>query len=208
VPLRIAALVVLPACLVQEIDLRSPTDPQPLVETCPANQRFVSGSGCVDCVTMEDPLLTCPCAWAYYQPGPLPYCDAPEAYYVCLPCSGDIDTCNAYDATSGTSQDCFLLESCCDQLAADPGSTPCCEEPDLLRCVIDPAGASGERLVGCQPPDCCQGDPCPGGPPDCEPWQSCSAGTCTPACHPTLEVCDVIASGGGLACVCNEVIAP
>jgi hypothetical protein len=179
---RLLLLTALPACVVQEIDLRTPPEP-PLVPTCDPGQRFIEGRGCVPCETMPPPLTTCPCGWWEFTPTDLFYCDTPGAYYHCMPCTGDIDDCNAYDPASGTSTNCFLLERCCEDLAEDPDSTPCCADPDILRCALDPGGSGA--LVGCLPSDCC-----------------------APACHPTLEVCDVVASEGNLVCVCNEVIAP
>ena len=183
--MRLLLIAALPACLVQEIDLRTPPDPQALVVTCAADQRFIEGRGCVHCETMPPPLTTCPCGWWEFQPTDLPYCDTPEAFYQCLPCTGDINSCNAYDPTNGRAHDCFLLERCCDQLAEDADSTPCCEQPDLVRCALEPYPENAGALVGCLPPNCCN-----------------------PACHPTLEVCDVVASQGDLVCVCNEAIAP
>jgi hypothetical protein len=178
------ALLLLPACVVQELDLRSRGDGQPLVVHCEPGHRYAAEQGCVPCRVLDDPREACPCSWQY-EDADLPYCDAPEAFFRCLPCTGDMETCNAYDAATGTSKDCFLLASCCAQLAADAGSTACCQEPDQLHCVIDPGSDPQAARVGCLPPDCC-----------------------SPACNPSTETCDVVVHGDGLACVCNEVIAP
>jgi len=183
VSVRLLLLAALPACLVQEIDLRTPPDPQALVMTCPTGQRFIEDRGCVHCETLPPPLTTCPCGWLAFQPADLPYCDTPEAFYHCLPCAGDIDSCNSYNPADGTSSDCFLLERCCQQLAEDADSTACCAEPDVVRCALEPEQTGA--LVGCLPRNCCN-----------------------PACHATREVCAVVASEGDLVCVCNEALAP
>jgi hypothetical protein len=177
-------LLLLPACVVQEIDLRGHRDGSLLPEECDSGHRFAGEQGCVPCRVLGEPLAVCPCGWQY-EAAELPYCDTPEAYFRCLPCTGAIETCNAYDAATQTSRDCFLLASCCSQLAADPGSEPCCQESEELRCVVDPSSNPPAARVGCLPAACC-----------------------SPACDPLTETCDLVVHGEELVCVCNEVIAP
>ncbi len=206
-PVRWLWCLALPACLVQEVDLRTTTD-RSRADRCGDRQRWIHGAGCVDCIAKPDPREVCPCGWAY-EPAGLPYCDDARAFYTCTACTGTIESCGAYDPPAGTSDNCFLLGTCCAQLAEDPDSIPCCREPDLVRCVRDPTAAGAPSyLVGCLSAGCCEGAPCPGGDGECEAWQTCEHGVCAPACRPGVQVCDVVASHGELVCVCNQVMAP
>ncbi len=197
-------------CLVTEVDLRT-APPAGGDAACGWRERFDAAAGeCRPCTyRLPHPIDGCPCAWRYL-PAPLPYCDAPEAYYECLPCAGDIESCNAYDRESGTGRDCALLGRCCAELAVAPGATPCCAAGEALACVLDPVASQGSLVfrLDCLPDPCCVGGPCPNGSGDCAAWQSCSAGVCTPACEPGVSECQVVLGRDGLACLCVEVVTP
>jgi hypothetical protein len=197
------------ACVVDTVDLRDDTaGPSPADATCGWRERLDPRRGsCVPCeYRLPHPLLACPCAWEYL-PADLPYCDAPDAYYDCLPCSGSIAACNAYDAATGTSSNCASLTRCCDELAQAPGATPCCAAGNAFHCVYDAAASSSTDVfrAGCVSEPCCVGPPCPNGPGDCAAFQTCDAGHCTPVCEPGRETCEVVASQGTLTCLCVDV---
>jgi hypothetical protein len=206
-------LLASPACLIQDIVLTtSPEDGGP--PSCEPRWRLDPDLG--DCVPCEyrtpHPTLACICGFEWV-PADLPYCDDEVAYYECLPCTGTIDDCPAFTPDSsyggiGTSTNCGRLAACCDELALDSGSTPCCGAGTLLRCAVDnPDLPEGAATVSCEPEaSCCLGGLCPNGDTDCRgnpDWQSCVDGRCTPACQPDVEECCI-----GCACNCKTVVNP
>jgi hypothetical protein len=197
------------SCLV-DLDLRGPPRAPAGDSQCGVQQRFDPILGkCLPCIYASPaPHLACPCAWQYL-PADFPYCDAPDAYYTCLSCTGDIMSCNAFSATDNTSYDCSLLHACCDQLQDNPQATPCCPAGEELWCVFDPqADEASPYVVDCLAEPCCTGSECPGGSVDCQSWQDCTSGVCTPACEPGEQECQVFVTQEALACACAPVGSP
>jgi hypothetical protein len=183
------ALLYLPlcSCTVQSVDLRG-VEVKESATHCAAGERFDPATeACAPCVAREPhPAVACPCSYTYVD-GEFPICKGQD--YVCEACTGDINSCSAFNPVSGTAWNCGLLIQCCDQLLADPGSQPCC--PGGGQVVCTPTDYQGQYDFACAGSACCTGVACPNGNGDCESWQTCDgeSGTCTPACEPEVETC-------------------
>lgn len=154
------APVLLPGCFLQILDMdRHETPVAPIV--CGANQRIDPSTGrCADCVVRTPAASqTCLCQVSYHA-SPFPYCEGDEVDYDCLPCTGDVSACAAYDSATGVVRNCHSLQDCCHALATDSNSTPCCTSGTFPYCK--PSAGSGQLEKYC-----------------------CAC----PACNPTTEFC-------------------
>lgn len=184
------------SCTVQTIDLRGET------RACAAGERHNPETGqCAPCEPLApNAELACPCGHAWFD-APFPACDQA---LVCLPCTGDITSCRAFNSASGTTWSCDLLLQCCAALAADPSSLACC--PGGAQVVCAPGETDGQYRFSCAAPaDCCAGSACPNGDGDCESWQTCDtdSGSCTPACEPGVDYCCA-----DCGCACRPIPDP
>ncbi|MEK7704040.1 MAG: hypothetical protein AAB426_03710 [Myxococcota bacterium] len=191
------ALGTLADCLVERVDLTGDvthTDPS---ECAPGTRLSPATGRCRTCITRTPaPEDTCLCAWEYHA-SPYPYCNGAEDDYDCLPCAGDITSCNAYDATTHVVSSCDRLKACCDELAA-VGSRCCAAGTDLY-CPLD-AWTSTLSYACCA----CVGAVCDNDL-DCDLGQSCDTnqvpGRCTPPCKPTEPNAEICCVDCGCQCV-------
>jgi len=165
----------LPGCFLQILDLnQSETPDTPIV--CGAGQRVDPSSGrCAACTVRMPPASQACLCQVNYHASPFPYCEGSQANYECLPCTGDVSVCAAYNATTGAVSDCHSLQTCCQDLKADSkkadsNSTPCCTSDTLPYCK--PSAGSGQLEYYC-----------------------CAC----PACNPTTEFCCI-----DCGCTCEQ----
>jgi hypothetical protein len=186
----LAASLALAGGCVESVDLR------PAPPTCAAGLRLdPSGFSCLPCRVDPDP--ACPCGVVRHA-APFPYCEGDDVARECKACTGDIESCVAWDAATRTASDCASLEACCTALAADPGSVPCCLPGLEVVCTATPN--LGQYELRCVDATCCAGTgkACPNSDGPCAPWQTCDPieKSCAPACEPGRQVC-------GATCVCE-----
>ena len=157
---------------------------------------------CAPCAVLGDPQELCPCGFRP-EAAPFPFCDSPLAFYVCLrPCRGKLEVCTAYRAEDQSIRECSQFRTCCDDLAMDSSSTPCCAGGTTLICELNSGGLEplAFRCVGntCCESSCVEDQ-------DCDTlFQSCTNGRCTPGCNPDNEFC----AGDEGACTCQVASDP
>lgn len=183
--------VSLSAC-VRTVDLRAPGDAEPVPgdATCVVGERVNPNSGECEPCDYINPRSVCPCGFIS-SPAPFPACEGPEGTFSCLgPCRGDITACTAYGEQHGqwVARDCEQLRACCDDLAQDVSSTPCCAPHESLLCVVGSGEGDYPFVFRCVDNQCCETS-CDDAS-DCDTtFQSCHNGRCVPGCDTAREVC-------------------
>jgi len=117
-------------------------------------------------------------------------------------CAGSIATCNAYTMVEGVRRvrDCGLLRRCCESLATDPGSTPCCAAAQSLLCFRDAIGGPAPCVFICLPATCCE-SPCTTDSECDQSFQNCGGSHCVPGCRTVTDYCH----NDGTSCGCRPL---